>query len=73
MQYKLSHQAVGAIMMALQASLLEQSDIVPVLEKFNVEIDDTNKLVVMNPPTFRAPDITMTEEDESSTIHTSQQ
>jgi hypothetical protein len=28
---KLSNQAMGAIMMALQKSLLEQSDIVPVL------------------------------------------
>ena len=30
---KLSDQAMGAIMMALQKSLLEQSDIVPVLKK----------------------------------------
>ena len=29
---KLSDQAVGAIMMALQRSLMEQSDIVPVLK-----------------------------------------
>ena len=32
---KLSDQALGAVMMALQKSLLEQSDIVPVLEQFN--------------------------------------
>ncbi len=31
---KLSDQAMGAIMMALQKSLLEQSDIVPVLNNF---------------------------------------
>ena len=30
---KLSDQAMGAIMMALQKSLLEQTDIVPVLER----------------------------------------
>ncbi len=33
---KLSNQAIGAIMMALQNSLLEQSDIVPVLKNFNL-------------------------------------
>ena len=49
--HKLSNQAVGAIMMALQKSLMEQTDIVPVLRGFNVQIDDTGELVVMNPPT----------------------
>jgi hypothetical protein len=33
---KLSNQAIGAIMMALQNSLLEQSDIVPVLKNFEL-------------------------------------
>ena len=32
---KLSDQALGAVMMALQKSLLEQSDIVPVLKDFD--------------------------------------
>ena len=49
--HKLSNQAVGAIMMALQKSLMEQTDIVPVLKSFNVQIDDAGELVVMNPPT----------------------
>ncbi len=48
--HKLSNQAVGAIMMALQKSLMEQSDIVPVLRSFKVQIDDTGELVVVNPP-----------------------
>ena len=51
--HKLSNQAVGAIMMALQKSLMEQTDIVPVLRGFNVQIDDTGELVVMNPPTVK--------------------
>ena len=34
---KLSDQALGAVMMALQKSLLEQSDIVPVLKGFELE------------------------------------
>ena len=59
---KLSSQAMGAIMMALQKSLLEQSDIVPVLEEMEfVKGPETKKwgtkngeLVVSNPPTFKA-------------------
>lgn len=31
----MTDQAVGAVMMALQKSLLEQSDIVPTLKNFN--------------------------------------
>jgi hypothetical protein len=50
--YVLSNQAIGAIMMALQKALLEQSDIVPVLQGFKVQIDDVGQLVVINPPTF---------------------
>ena len=56
MDHKLSNQAVGAIMMALQKSLLEQSDIVPVLKEFNIQVDDAGQLVVMNPPTFEVPE-----------------
>lgn len=50
--YSLSTQAVSAIMMALQKSLIEQTDIVPVLMQFNIQIDDTGQLIVTNPPTF---------------------
>jgi len=52
MDHKLSNQAVGAIMMALQKSLMEQTDIVPVLREFQIQVDDAGQLVVMNPPTF---------------------
>ena len=52
MNHTLSSQAIGAIMMALQKSLIEQTDIVPVLMQFNIQIDDTGQLVVTNPPTF---------------------
>lgn len=51
---KLSNQALGAVMMALQNSLIEQSDIVPVLKGFELQLDDNNELVVLNPPTFKA-------------------
>ena len=51
----LSDQAVGAVMMALQKSLLEQSDIVPVLKEFNFvaaaeEEGAEPELFVKNPP-----------------------
>ena len=50
---KLSNQAMGAIMMALQKSLLEQSDIVPTLKEFNFECEEGEELVVKNPPNFK--------------------
>ena len=46
----LSDQALGAVMMALQKSLLEQSDIVPVLKSFKLVDDGAGNLVVTNPP-----------------------
>jgi len=48
-EYKFSKQALGAVMMALQQSLLEQSDIVPVFENFRLK-NSTEGLVVLNPP-----------------------
>ena len=49
---KLSDQAMGSIMMALQKSLMEQSDITPVLKEFDFVVTGTSQdeLVVMNPP-----------------------
>ena len=56
MDYTLSNQAIGALMMALQNSLLEQTDIVPVLQNFQIQIDDSGQLVIMNPPVFKVPE-----------------
>ena len=49
---KLSDQAIGALMMALQKSLLEQSDIIPTLKEFIFLTEDLDQgeLVVSNPP-----------------------
>jgi len=47
---KLSDEALGAVMMALQKSLLEQSDIVPVLKGFDFKVDEKEELYIMNPP-----------------------
>jgi len=52
---KLSNQALGAVMMALQESLLNQLDIVPILRGFELEEGDDG-LVVKNPPTVRFTD-----------------
>ena len=49
---KLSNQALGAVMMALQESLLNELDIVPILRGFDL-IDSEDGLVVVNPPTVR--------------------
>ena len=61
----MSDQALGAVMMALQKSLLEQSDIVPVLKDFNfvVQGDSQSELYVTNPPTFKV------DEESSEFVH----
>ena len=46
---QLTDQALGALMLALQNSLMNQTDIVPVLKEFNFTATD-NGLVVENPP-----------------------
>tara|TARA_B100001123_G_C14986157_1_gene897682 strand:+ start:537 stop:743 length:207 start_codon:yes stop_codon:yes gene_type:complete len=48
----LSDQALGAIMLALQKSLLEETDIVPVIKGFNFVVHgpSQDELVVTNPP-----------------------
>ena len=50
----LSDQALGAVMLALQNSLLNQTDIVPVLKGFEFVNDSEQGLVVCNPPIIRA-------------------
>jgi len=59
---KLSNQAIGAVMMALQKSLMEQSDIVPVLNGMNFQTDPDDQsqstLVVTNPPVVSLEGVT---------------
>tara|TARA_B100000029_G_scaffold311698_1_gene304176 strand:- start:38002 stop:38232 length:231 start_codon:yes stop_codon:yes gene_type:complete len=65
---KLTDQAVGALMMALQKSLMEQSDIVPMLKEMNFQVapDDQSHstLVVTNPPVVSFEGVTLDEEVE---------
>jgi hypothetical protein len=66
--YKLSDQALGAVMMALQESLLNELDIVPILKGFEL-IETDGGLVVKNPPTVRVSNNqTVTDEDLESMI-----
>ena len=51
-EMSLSDQAVGALMMALQKSLMEQSDIVPVIKGFRIKLSEEG-LVVINPPVVK--------------------
>ena len=49
---KLSNQALGALMMALQKSLMDQSDITVTLKNF--EFQNTKEgLMIKNPPTVK--------------------
>ncbi len=50
--HKLSNQALGSIMMALQESLLNELDIVPILKGFEL-VEGADGLMVTNPPTVR--------------------
>jgi len=66
---KLSDQAVGAVMMALQKSLLEQSDIVPVIKGFEFvpaadQEGDEAQLFVKNPPLVKLGNEDTVEEGE---------
>ena len=74
---KLSNQAMGAVMLALQKCIIEQSDIVEILKGFDFEMgverdapeDTEGQLYVKNPPTVPSPDIDTNEVDESQTIN----
>jgi|TARA_Y100000593_G_scaffold91717_1_gene181339 hypothetical protein len=61
-EMNLSDQALGALMLALQKSLMEQSDIVPVLQGFRFRLSEDG-LVVMNPPLVK-----MGSDDEEESV-----
>ncbi len=64
--FNLSDQALGAVMMALQKSLMEQSDIVPVLQ--NMDFVPTEEgLIVRNPPIVKFDADGMILNDETNT------
>lgn len=65
----LSNQALGAIMLALQESLMTQTDIVPILKNFELEHNAVEGLIVKNPPTIRVSnDAAVTSDDLESMV-----
>tara|TARA_Y100000034_G_C6895861_1_gene412972 strand:+ start:2270 stop:2494 length:225 start_codon:yes stop_codon:yes gene_type:complete len=57
---KLSNQAAGALMMALQKCLLEEIDIMPLLQGMDFVVDGTpdgDALFVANPPVVSFDDV----------------
>jgi hypothetical protein len=62
MEMQLSDQALGAIMLALQESLMHQTDIVPILKGFKLQ-NGIDGLTVMNPPTIRLDNTAVEEQD----------
>ena len=64
---KLSNQAMGAIMMALQKSLMEQSDIVPVLQGLDF-VSTSDGLTVQNPPTFQVKNLEFNDQKERGAL-----
>lgn len=49
MEFKLSNQAVGALMMAVQKGIMEQTDITELLKEFKL-VNTADGLIVENPP-----------------------
>ena len=49
---KLSNQAVGAIMMALQKGIMDQEDITGLLRDFELSVNKDSEVMVVNPPTL---------------------
>lgn len=68
---KLSTQAVGAIMMALQKGIAEQTDITQILLSFDLE-QSVDGLLVSNPPTFQPLNFVDNDqpEDEEGVLYT---
>ena len=57
MELKLSNQAIGAIMLALQKGIMEQEDITDILKEFKLVVSDEG-LVVENPPIIQVDENT---------------
>ena len=62
---KLSNQALGAIMLALQQSLMTQTDITPVLKGFDLMLGENEEIIVLNPPTL---DMSETSDEVNNTV-----
>lgn len=64
---KLSSQAIGSIMMALQQCLMSQTDIVPVFQGWDLNLEN-GELFVENPPIVQVDDDSDEEWDADSDL-----
>jgi hypothetical protein len=62
---KLSNQGMGTLMMCLQKSLMEQSDIMPMLQELNFELEG-EEIVCVNPPKIELNTTEFYQEDEDA-------
>ena len=68
---QLSNQALGAIMLALQNSLMHQTDSVPVLRDFDLILGDNEEVIVVNPPVIKPLEATgETDDIDPETMNT---
>ena len=65
---KLSNQAVGALMMALQKSLMEQSDVVPTLREMDFVTTNAGDLQVTNPPVVSLEGVELATEEDNEIL-----
>jgi len=56
MKIKLSNQAVGAIMLAVQQGIMKQEDITDILKNFTL-IESVDGLIVENPPVLKMNEV----------------
>lgn len=61
MTHKLSNQAVGALMMAVQKGIMEQCDITGMLKEFEL-VESVDGLIVENPPILQVKEEGETDE-----------
>ena len=68
---KLTNQAAGALMMALQKCLLEETDIMPLLQEMNFQVtpgdQSQSTLVVTNPPVVSFENVDVETDEEATT------
>ena len=65
--YKLSNQAIGALMMALQKGLMEQTDIPEMLKEFELS-PRVDGLIVENPPTLMFDELVPEDDSEDKGV-----
>ena len=61
---KLSDQALGSMMLALQKGLMEQMDVTELLREFTFTLSDEEELVILNPPVINVGEFVEASEEQ---------